>query len=320
MSTIRKNTIDDLWQTRNGWAVASQRFQAQTQFARHAQLGMIIAGAILATAAATGLFGVDNEAISAWERALAGLGAMCLTLVTVIQLRFLSIAQVERWPRARSVAEAIKSEVFRFQAGAHPYEKTETDEDLKAALLALTKAVDGHIALADDLLPDVVRAPFSSGGAPGPLDRNGYLRDRVDEQIQHFYLPRSRDHARAGRRARLAMTALSLAGAVISALMVSGMVAGAGAWVSVLTTVSLAISTHASLQRSDFLAVAYSKQARRLKRLKQDWMLGGSPATWTDFVDQCEDTISAENRAWMAEMVRELDTLGDVPIERPLRG
>jgi hypothetical protein len=38
------------------------------------------------------------------------------------------------------VAEAIKREVFRFQSGAHPYSKTGTDEDLQAALLALTQA------------------------------------------------------------------------------------------------------------------------------------------------------------------------------------
>lgn len=315
MSKIRKETIDDLWHTRNAWAATARRFQNQTVLARYVQLGLVIVGAVFATASATGLLGNENGDISVLEKAVAGLSAVCLTLVTVIQLRFLSIAKVERWPRARAVAEAIKSEVFCFQAAANPYQNTGTEENLKSALLALTKAVDGHISHAEDLLPEVSHGPHTGRKAPEALDQETYLRSRVDEQIQGFYIPRSREHSRAARNARLVVTLLSLLSAVISALMASGMVTGAGAWVSVFTTVSLAIATHASLQRRDFLAMSYAKQARHLKRLKQDWALNASLTTWTDFVNNCEDTILAENRAWMAEMISEIDTLDDVQIE-----
>ena len=309
---MREQFISDIWAKRNAWADASRRFQDDTKRWRLAQLSLVILGSICATASATGVpFANPEDGIAVANIVLAATGAVALALVTFVQEQLLSVENVERWPRSRSVAEAIKSEIFRFQAGAKPYDDTGSDDALKDALKLLLDAVDAHEAQAEDLLPHL---KIESGGrsAPGRLDHGAYLEQRLDEQARGFYQRRAQEHFRAARRLRVIVLVLSLLSAVSSALIAVGVAFGLGAWVAVVTTISLAVATYASLQRYEFQATSYAKLARRLRRLSKDWQIGAW-SSWSDFVNECENTISTENRAWMAELIREKDTLADLP-------
>jgi hypothetical protein len=231
-------------------------------------------------------------------------------MVGFVQQKFLSLKQSERWPRCRSVAESLKSEIFKFRARARPYDRSE-NADADSALSLLSDTVAEHELKAHDLFQHVHPNTTSDADVPPFLDSESYISERLDEQIKKFYLPSSRKNLRYANRSRRIITALAGAGVVISGLMSVGLLHGLGAWVSVLTTMSAAIATFASLNRYDFLASAYAKQAYALARLRQEWRTGRWQ-DWSDFVTKCEETISAENRAWMAEMLQEREALDGV--------
>lgn len=314
---MRDEIISEIWERRNKWAEASGRFQDTIKWARLGQLGLIIVGSVFATASASGI-PFENPAdgtLSFNNKVLAGVGTVALALVAWVQQQFLTVAKVERWPRARAAAEAIKSEVYRFQAGAKPYEDLSTEDALKSGLQRLTSNIDVHTELVDDLLP-YLKTVKKGRPAPGVLDQDAYIAKRLLEQADVFYLPRSQEHFGRMRLIRIMVGVLGLISAIVSALMASGYIAGLGAWVAVLTTVSLAVATYASLQRLEFLAATYAKQAKRLKRLAQGWRIGRWD-NWSDFVNECENTISSENKDWMAEMIQEGETFEDVLAQDP---
>lgn len=313
---IRDDIISEVWERRNKWAEASGRFQSGIKNARLLQLGLIIVGSVFATASASGLpFPNPDEGLSVPNKVLAGIGTVALALVAWVQQHFLSVAKIERWPRARAAAEAIKSEVYRFQAAAKPYDDTSSEAALQAALQKLTSNIDVHTELVDDLLPHL-KDVENGRPAPAVLDAQAYISERLLEQADEYYLRKSQEHFSTMRLIRIIVGALALISAVVSALMASGYIAGLGAWVAVMTTVSLAVATYASLQRLEFLAATYAKQAKRLKRLAQGWRIGRWD-NWSDFVNECEGTISSENKDWMAEMIKEGDTFDQVTPQNP---
>lgn len=310
---MRDDILSDIWKKRNAWARTARGFKAHTDRARRGQLALVILGSICTTAAATGLLQENPDGgLALINRVLAGAGAVALGLVAAIQQQFLSQKQLERWPRARSVTEAIKSEVFRFQAGALPYGRPANEEAQQKSLQALLERVDAITADAKDLLPHVAEHnTVDDKGLPGTLDEESYIAQRLTEQIENYYKPTSRRHFITAKRIRFLLSGLALFSAAIAALMASSELAGLGAWVSVITTGSLAVATYASLQRYEFLASTYAKQADHLKRLSQEWKLEIWP-DWSAFVSECENTISAENRGWMAKMIAAEESLAGV--------
>lgn len=314
---MRDDVVAEIWQRRRAWAESSRRFQSETTFCRRVQLLLIVAGSALATAAATDLFGLNDpsaETMASGNRVIAGLGAVALAMVGFVQQHFLSLKRSERWPRCRSVAESLKSEVFKFRAGAKPYD-TLPSADADLALRLLTDTATEHERKADDLLPHIQPKAVTGAGAPTALDAEGYIVARLDDQIDKFYLPSAQKNLRYANIARTAIIVLSGLGVLISGLMSAGVLFGVGAWVSVLTTISAATATFAAMNRFDFLASAYAKQAYALSQLRQEWRTDRWQ-DWSDFVAKCEETISAENQAWMAEMLEEHETLAGVLPER----
>lgn len=307
---MRDDVAAEIWQRQRAWAEASGRFQSETKFYRRIQLLLIVAGSALATAAATDLLGLNDastETMASGNRIIAGFGAAALAMVGIVQQHFLSLKRSERWPRCRSVAESLKSEVFKFRAGAKPY-NTSPDADADSTLRLLTDTVTKHERKAGDLVPHIRPSVVTGAGAPTALDPEGYILARLDDQIDKFYLPSAQKNLRYANIARKAMIVLSVFGVLISCLMSAGGLLGVGVWVSVLTTISAATATFASLNRFEFLASAYAKQAYALSQLRREWRTGHWQ-DWSDFVAKCEETISAENRAWMAEMLEERETL-----------
>ena len=139
-------------------------------------------------------------------------------------------------------------------------------------------------------------------------ERTGIEKEDVEDVVMGCV---SQAGEQGANIARNAMIALAILGTLISVAMSVGKLWDIGAWVAVLTTISAAIATFVSLNRFDFLASAYAKQAYALSQLRRERKAGGLK-DWSEFVAKCEETISAENRAWMAEMLRQRETLQGV--------
>lgn len=296
-----------IWTSRCRWSEAANRVRDGVRFWRLAQLVLAVIGSVLAAAAATSLPEASGYAETA-ARAAALFGAIALALVGFVQIHFLPSESVESWARLRSVSEGLKSEVYRFRAGAKPYQS-----DQNGTLLARHSAELEQSA--GDLAQHLPDEPAKPSDPPPSLTPATYLEKRVDQQIRDYYLPQSRKNKRLAGRYRYLGTAAAALGVVLSTVMAIQGAAEVGIWVPVLATLAAAFAAHAAVERYEFNANSYAQHAQRLETLARSWQANPSrfaPAVWSDFVHECEETISVENRGWMADMLRKVEGVSDI--------
>jgi hypothetical protein len=295
-----------IWESRCRWSEAGNAARDGVRFWRIAQLALAVLGSILAAAAASLPAAAGVEETTA--RALALLSAIALALVGFVQVHFLSPKRIEGWVRLRSVSEGLKSEVCRFRARARPYE-ADPNGRLLAQRAAELEQSAGDLA---HLLPD---APARLSEAPGSLTPATYLEQRLDQQIRRYYLPQSRRNRRSAGIYRNLAIAAAASGVVLSTLMAVGGAAVFAIWVPVLTTLAAAFAAHAAVEQFQANAQNYAQTAQRLETLVRSWQvdpLRFDPTVWSDFVNECEETISVQNRGWMADTLRKVEGVADV--------
>ncbi len=292
-------TLRDAWAHQASWSAAASAAKQRLERARTAVVFCTVVAAVLETLAAQ-LSGDDE--LDTVVRLLAGTGAVLLALASFLQLRAASKDQVSAWVRARSVSEALKEAVYRYLSGSGPYRQPDAAAVLRETCLRI---MDQNRDLQSLLATTVVAAREP----PAVVDLAGYVQIRVEAQIDRYYLPRARELARRGQRWRQAQMLTLLAGAALSALLPYLASAGVTAWVAVITTVAGSLGAHIEASRFEQLAIGYQATASRLQALRAEWIDSLSKTTPSDadadtFIDRCEDAISVENQAWMAEWAK----------------
>ena len=178
---IPSAALDSVWQQQSRWSQAADGLKRDIERRRLIALGCTIAGALLSGAAVmAGLASTGGQVFAFAGAAAVGLAGLTRSRGGRDDLR--------RLTRARSVAEAIKSEVY-----AH------------LALGACgTQALDQRVAElqddAADLLPLAVAAQPVQRALPEVHDVESYLRVRVGGQVDHYYRPRATHWRRGCRR------------------------------------------------------------------------------------------------------------------------
>ncbi len=153
------------------------------------------------------------------------------------------------------------------------------------------------------------------------LSPGEYLGSRLEDQ-RRWYEDKAALYSSRARVWRAVALALALGGAVISGI--AAAVAGTtflGAWVGVTGTLGGIVAAHVAGSRFSYLAQTYELTARRLDYLRTGWGLVSaepSAAKWSDFVQECEATISAEREQWIKEWQRQIAAAGsDAPNPPP---
>lgn len=278
--------VDQIWREQSQWSALADRMKRGIENARAMALVLIIVVAVLGTGSAA-LSGAD--ALSG--RILAAGAALGAALVPILRPRFGSAA-IRDWTRARSVSEALKSDVYRWLAQPQVTELS----DLQARLDTLH---DDTTDLRERL--DGVEAQ------PRPLpavnDPSTYVTVRVLGQIESFYRPRARQLKKRLDRFDRAALGLAFIGALLGA---AAAVFGTGiaAWIAVVTTIGTALSAHVAATRYRFQRLEYLRTAGRLSQLGDHVDLSSTEAA-TALIHAAEEAITAENQAWMAKLVKD---------------
>jgi hypothetical protein len=294
-------SLRSAWDQQAVWSATASRLKRRIERARSWILGLVIAGAVLETLAGQ-LAGAGGTSLAA-SRMAAAAGAIAIALAGALQARSRSAQNVTRWTRARSASEALKEQVFRYLTCTGAYQAPEPEA-------ALREAVNDIIDKVRDLEALAATVQVPSREPPVALDLDSYVNARVEEQIDGYYRPRAKELAARRDTWRRAQTTLLFIGAALSALVAFLPNAGLANWVAVLTTVAGAFAAHIEAARYDYLVVGYRSTARRLEALRDEWRdalsrRSLSPDERTDFVNRCEEAISVENQAWMAEWARD---------------
>jgi hypothetical protein len=265
-----------------------------------------VAGALLETLAAT----LPDVADFRWSRALVALsGAVILAIVPYVIRTKVSKERMREWVRARSASEALKEEIYRFLVGAPPYGSS----PLPAALVDRVQSEKDKV---QDLNVYAAGVDPSKRERPVDLTIDGYVDQRLNDQIDRYYIPKAQENSRAGKTLHdlefgLGLLAVAM-GAIASAASATGLsgLAGLGSWVAVVTTSGAAVTAHLAASRYDHQAITYFATANRLAGLRDAWRADPDrleTARLGKFVDDSENAISSENEAWLSAWTREAD-------------
>jgi len=292
-----------IWSQYRVWAKTSRTYKNEVTRWRDIVLVLSLGGALLGTLSQqVEVWKVTGRA--PWVGPVLGfLSGAALGLAAYFAKEVFSPDPEGRAVRARSAAEAFKSEAYLLATGAPPYDTATTADDLFVRTEKVKRAIE-------NLAPVTITPEEKIKGLPSsPMSVEDYIKLRLDQQINEYYLPQANANAKkiaAGRKLSLIFGAL----AVLLGLMSTRFASVAG-WVAVIGTITAAIAAHQYAGRYQFLIVAYQATAERLDSLKTRWEIERKSQARTDsqkrFILACEEAISIENSAWMAEWSKKPD-------------
>lgn len=304
--SAHQHALEHTWGAYRVWAATSRNQKKELDNWRIRVLLLTVSGAVFGT--------LSQQLVGAWVGStMLGLAsAVFVGLATYFSKEILSPERERRWVRARSMAEALKSQAYRFCTQAPPYDAPDAPNKLLKAtedLLTTVKDIP-HAELTEEQQRE--RLP------QGPSSEASYIKERVDDQIYGFYRPRVREYEQLIRKIRtlsLGLGAIATVLGAVASLWAQEAIAG---WVAVLTTMTASIAAYVYAGRYQYLIVSYQTTAAQLEREKTQWQIrkvqDPAKAELGEFVNACEDTISIENQGWMA---RRLDNPSDKPAHEP---
>ena len=290
------------WDSYQDWAAVAHEKKSSLMFWRKLVLLLGLGGAIFETLAAS----VFAEVTIGQFNVFGFLGLIMLGLAAYFGRNVLGGQPERAWVGARSIAEALKSESYKFCARVDPYL-----EDDRESTLASKKMKIGASAEKSLMLPD----PSKRAGRPVPTETmsvDEYVSTRLMSQIDResgYYWRTARENEATTRRFRGWALTLGLVSTILGGFGTFG-VTSIAIWVAVLTTVSGSLAAYFQAGRFEYLALSYGATANRLENLLDVWKANPDSQLAASFVLSCEEAISVENQGWMAEWLSEVDQGG----------
>jgi hypothetical protein len=276
------------------WSQTADNLKAGPDRLRTWRLGLTVAAAVLALA------GSQVKSVSTPAAVtLAIIAAAAMAAVGYTRWRA-SPQQAKRWTQARSVSEALKTEVFLFLCSGGDYQSGDRVARLRAEVKRLE---DDAVAVSPYTLGIMARMR----DLPAVSDIESYLDLRVRKlQLADYYVPKAAAMKQRMDRLKLVEVTLALVVAGLAAAAIAS--ASVAAWAAVATTASGAVAAYIAAERYEFLWIEYSRTAVQLQRLL-DLHESGDPAApaGPDLAAACEQVISIQNEAWMAKWGEESD-------------
>ena len=291
-----------VWGKYREYAITSRKRKAELTAWRLRVLIFGITGAILGTLCQESIrLGFNDITNLSWVPFILGFSsAAAIGLATYFGKELVNPYQEQRWIRSRSMAEALKSEIYLFRSNSHPYDTDKKPEQLIENAVELLKKVG-------DLPTEIISDEQKQKGLPTEdLTVDEYIENRVNDQINNFYRPSSDELKQKMRRNKNIGLSLGVFAVVLGALgLTTGWTAG---WIAVIATIAASITAFAYAGRYQYLIISYQTTANKLERLRVLWESKGKADNDTDarnkFIRDCEAVISIENSAWMAEMAK----------------
>ena len=276
------------WQQQSVWSQTADKLKAGPTRLRSLRLALTVVAAALALAGSQ----VKPVSLPA-STALAVAAALALAGTGLLSGRA-SAEQVRRWTRARSVSEALKSEVFLFLSASGGYSNADRERRLEAEVQRLEREAGG-------LRRYTAGIRARERPLPAVHDTRSYLDVRVrDSQLEGFYEPKARFMLKRLRLLKVVQVTLALVAAGLAAT--AAVWPSVAAWAAVVTTAGGAVAAYLAAERYEFLWIEYSRTASELRRLlDRRTAADGRPLSDAELIAECEQVISVQNQAWMAK-------------------
>lgn len=284
----QRPAVEWAWQRQSIWSQTADKLKTGQHRLWRFRL------ALTAVAAAFALAGSQAKTVSPpVSIALATAAALSLAAAGLLRGRQ-DVEQVRGWTRARSVSEALKTEVFLFLARSGPYDTPDRERRLDAQVQRMERQ-------AGDLQRYTEGARAKDRPLPAVHDVDSYMDVRVRKsQLEGYYEPKARLLRQRLRQLKAIEVVLALVTAGLSAS--AAISPSVGAWAAVATTAGGVVAAYIAAERYEFLWIEYSRTAGELRRLlDRRTAADGSPLSGPALVGECEEVISVQNQGWMAK-------------------
>lgn len=289
--------LEELWRQQSLWSQTADRLKQRITRARAGALSIIVGVSILGAASA---LLADSAPVA--SRVTAAAAAFFVAMLPLLRPSW-SGRLLRDWTRARSVSEALKSEVFLSLARAGDYR----DDKIGTLLRDKTGKIlnDGG-----DLSRYQVGLTPAQRDLPAVHDLESYFRVRVDSQISSYYRPSALALQLVLRRFRVGEVALAMAAALVG--IAAATVGGSTwtPWIAVSTTITAAVAVHVAAARHEYQLIEFLRTAGRLEQLQSKANDATDPAELDALALAAEDVMSIQNEGWMAKLA------DDPPIHR----
>lgn len=266
--------------------------KSRIEQARLVALLLVVVAAVAGTTAAT-----LSEAQPVASKVLAGVAAAASAALPFLRPAW-SGKRLKNWTRARSVSEAIKTDVYLWLTGARPYGNDPLARELR-------KRTDALFVDAADLVPYQGGIEPNDRDLPAVSTVASYFDIRATDQIDKYYAPQAEFIQRRIKLFRGIEIALSATGAIMG-IVAATVGTSLAAWIAVVATIGTALSVHVSATRYEFQLIEFLRTAERLRQLRsQSEVAGLTQQQLLRLVRRAEDVISVENQGWMAKLAEE---------------
>jgi hypothetical protein len=250
-------------------------------------VGLTIAGAILEALAAQ----IHTTHPVASE--VAGYaGAFALVLVALVRVLLLRKDRVQAWVLASAAGQSLKSEMYYYRTCTGPYSDP-IGGNPEATLLERRDEILEKVRFiqhyADEPDPKNV-------AALGPLDAEGYVSERLNDQIGMFRTFTQEMPVAQGGWIKLEYF-MAIAGALLAAILTFTHNQAYGAWVAVVTTIGFSVGVDAMAERYALLTVGYRAVLARLTSILGHWQ--AHHLTLDQLVKLVETSLLTEGDAWV---------------------
>ncbi len=287
-----KNAIAGGWKAQAQFSKAADEAKAKIQRWRGPLIILSMLGAFAA---------VVSHDFSTWFQSKSDLGPVMIGLTGTLFLAFAAYLTKEilspklelSWTRCRSIAEALKSDCYRFALGLAPFTADAAGiQKFNDRVDELTKGTDFNLLPAVEV-KDVDATPQRK------IELAHYIKFRTEDQRDFFQKTAKKlnDQDSKWRGRSMGLALLSIA---VSALGSTLKLPAVTAFVPIVTTAIASLTSYVFAMRLHATASLYNAAAFQLDRLLARSRDGSFP-------DKCEAILLATNQAWMAEWSKQTD-------------
>jgi SMODS and SLOG-associating 2TM effector domain 1/SMODS and SLOG-associating 2TM effector domain 3 len=302
--SVEDEVLRYAWGQYRVWATTSRRLKRKVSRWSGLVLLLTLSGTAL------GALAPFLSGQSSIKRLLSGVAAIALGMATYFAAQLLSESSREAWVKARALAEALKSESFKYITRTVPYDTADAPQVLTAKVDELSQMTSG--ILAETLSKEEREANAPS--ARWTID--DYIARRVRDQIDRFYLTAIERHRRSVHVARVIAVVLGVLAVVISAA--GGMSESSSVGTAVAALLGVVTTTGAAVaswfQSGNHLenALSYQSAVAKLELLLARHAVSGGERS---LVLDAEAVFETEHAAWLtkwrANAVRDAPTGGE---------
>jgi Protein of unknown function (DUF4231)/SMODS and SLOG-associating 2TM effector domain 1 len=219
-------------------------------------------------------------------------GAAALAMMLVVRSRGLRAERVQAWVLALAASQSLKTEMYQYRTSTGPY----SDNLCGNPEATLLERRDNILAKVRSIQKYAVE-PSPKPMAPlGALDADAYVSERVNTEISTFRkfiedLPKIQSSW-----LKLEYF-LAVAGTLLAVVLTLTHNQAYGAWVVVITTLSLASGVSAKAERYATLIIGHRAMPDRLTGILEQWRT--NRGTLDQLVEQIEAAVLAESQAWV---------------------